>query len=107
MIKLQVVEYESYDLRVACYKYRYILELDGRWMLHLVSVNTILPTDYVIKELMKKVHLLTDIDLEHYNRFNKMPGIAKKVLFEQEVSDHYLKDLKIQQRINDLEKDFI
>jgi hypothetical protein len=83
------------------------LELDGRLMLQFESMNVSLPDDYVIKKLMSSLRLLTDLDLEHYRRFNiDILGISKKVIFEQEVSDHILKDLKIQKRIEELKKDF-
>lgn len=107
-MKLQIIEYKLSDLVNMCDRYRYTLELDGRLMLQFESMDVSLPQDYVTNKLMDSVRLLTDLDLEHYNRFNidKTPGISKKILFEQEVSDHYLKDLKIQQRIKDIEGDF-
>jgi len=107
-MKLQIAEYKSFDQVNMCDRYRYTLELDGRLMLQFESMNVSLPDDYVTKKLMSSLRLLTDLDLEHYRRFNidKIPGISKKVIFEQEVSDHILKDLKIQKRIEDLKKDF-
>ena len=77
-------------------------------MLQFESMNVSLPDDYVIKKLMSSLRLLTDLDLEHYKRFNidKILGISKKILLEQEVSDHVLKDIKIQKRIEELKKDF-
>ena len=108
MIKLQIVEYKLTDLLNGCDRYRYTLEIDGRLMLQFESMDVSLPQDYVINKLLNNLRLLTDLDLEHYNRFNigKVQGISKKILFEQEVSDHYLKDLKIQERIKDIEGDF-
>lgn len=107
-MKLQIVEYKKYDQINMCERYRYTLELDGRLMLQFESMNVSFPQDYVTNKLMASVRLLTDLDLEHYNIFNgdKLPEIRKKVLFVQEVSDHYLKDLMIQQRIKDIEGDF-
>lgn len=107
-MKLQIVEYKLSDSVNMCDRYRYTLELDDRALLHFESMDFSMPDDCVIKKLMPYIRLLTDYDLEHYNRFNidKIPGISKKVIFEQEVSDHYLKDLKIQRRIEELEKDF-
>lgn len=107
-MKLQIVDYKSFDQVNMCDRYRYTLELDGRLMLQFESMNVTLPDDYVTKKLMTSIRLLTDFDLGHYKRFNigKIPGISKKILLEQEVSDHFLKDLKIQQRMDDLEKDF-
>ena len=107
MIKLQIVEYKVTDPVNGCDRYRYTLELDGRLMLMFESMDISTPQDCAIKKLMASIRLLTDYDLEHYNRFNiDNLGIDKKVIFEQEVSDHYLKDLKIQRRIEDLEGDF-
>lgn len=108
MIKLQIVEYKVTDLLNGCNRYRYTLELDGRLMLMFESMNISTPHDCAIKKLMASIRLLTDFDLYHYNAINydKIPGIDKKVIFEQEVSDHYLKVLKIQERIEDLKKDF-
>ena len=107
-MKLQIIEYKLSDPVNMCDRYRYTLELDGRLMLQFELMNVSAPHDFAIKKLMSYLRLLTDLDLEHYNRFNigKTPGISKKILFEQEVSDHYLKDLKIQQRIKDIEGDF-
>lgn len=107
-MKIQIVEYKKYDQINMCERYRYTLELYGRLMLQFESMNVSFPQDYVTNKLMTSVRLLTDLDLEHYNIFNgnKLTGIIKKVLFEQEVSDHYLKDLIIQQRIKDIEGDF-
>ena len=107
-MKLQIVEYKTYDQMNMCERYRYTLELDGRLMLQFESMNISFQQDYVTNKLIESVRLLTDLDLEHYNIFNgnKLPDISKKVLFEQEVSDHYLKDLMIQQRIKDIEGDF-
>ena len=107
-MKLQVVEYKLTDLLNGCDRYRYTLELDGRLMLMFESMDVSVSRDVAIMKFMIHLRLLTDYDLEHYSRFNydKIPGISKKVIFEQEVSDHYLKDLKIQRRIEDLERDF-
>ena len=107
-MKLQIVEYKTYDQINMCERCRYTLVLDRRLMLLFESMNVSFTQDYVINKLMTSVRLLTDFDLEHYNIFNgdKLPEISKKVLFEQEVSDHYLKDLMIQQRIEDIEGDF-
>ena len=108
-MKLQIVEYKLTDLLNGCDRYRYTLELDGRLMLQFESMDFSMPDDYATNKLMTSIRLLTDYDLEHYRRFNidKIPGISKKILLEQEVSGHFLKDLKIQQRIEDLEKDFV
>lgn len=108
MMKLQIVEYKVSDIFNGCYRYRYTLELDKRLILQFESMDIIFSLDYITKKLMASLRLLTDIDLEHYHRFNfdNVPNIVKTILFEQKVSDHYLKDIKIQQRINDLQKDF-
>lgn len=110
MMKLQIVEYKESDKLNDCYRYRYTLELDERLILQFDSMDIRFSLDYVTKKLMASIRLLTDIDidLEHYYRFNigNIPNIVKTILFEQKVSDHYLKDIKIQQRINDLQRDF-
>lgn len=107
-MKLQIVEYKfTYPVNMRA-RYRYALELDGKLMLLFETMDVSLQPDYTIKKLMTSIRLLTDFDLGHYNAiyYDKIPGISKKVIFEQEVSDHYLKDLKIQRRIEDLERDF-
>lgn len=107
-MKLQIVEYKLTDLLNGCDRYRYTLELDGRLMLMFESMDVSVSRDVAIMKFMIHLRLLTDYDLEHYRRFNfdHIPGISMKILLEQEVSDHYLKDLKIQERIEDLKKDF-
>lgn len=107
-MKLQLVEYKSFDQLNMCDMYRYTLELDGRLMLRFETMNLRVPMDDVIKKLMASLRLLTDFNLEHYNKFNfdKMPGISKKVLFEQEVPDTYLKNLCIESRIKQIQEDF-
>ena len=107
-MKLQIVEYKVTDLLDGCDRYRYTLELDGRVLLYFGPVDVSIQHDFAINKLMSSIRLLTDYDLNHYNAINydKIPGINKKVIFEQEESDHYLKDLKIQERIEDLERDF-
>lgn len=107
-MKLQIVEYKSFDQVNMCDRYRYTLELDGKLMLMFESMNISTPQDCAIKKLMASIRLLTDLNLEHYNAINyvKIPDISKKILLEQEVSDHFLKDLKIQERIEELKKDF-
>ena len=107
-MKLQIIEISYCDLQDGCWHYRYLLELDER----LVAT-----TENTIKEMNKDEAYETmirflfdksfDTNLEHYNRFNQLSGLSWKVIFEQEVSDHYLKDLIIQKRINELEKDFV
>lgn len=108
MIKLQIVEYKLTDLLNGCDRYRYTLELDNRLMLMFESMNISTPHDCAIKKLMASIRLLTDFDLYHYNAINydRLPGIRREILLEQEVSDHFLKDLKIKERIEDLKKDF-
>lgn len=108
-MKLQIVEYKLSDIVYSCYRYRYTLELDGRPILQFDSMDVSLPKDFVNNKLMSSTRLLKDIDLEHYKRFNfdKVPGIDKTIIFEQEVSDHYIKDIKINERISDLERDFL
>lgn len=108
-MKLQIVEYKLTDPVNMCDRYIYTLELDGRLMLLFESMDASVQPDYAIKKLMSSIRLLTNFDIGNYTRINydKIPGISKKILLEQEVSDHYLKDLKIQQRMDDLEKDFV
>lgn len=108
-MKLQIVEYKFNDIVNRCDRYRYTLELGGRLMLQFQSKDLRLPNDFVTNKLMNSIRLLKDIDLEHYHRFNfdEVPDIDKTILFEQEVSDHYIKDIKINERISDLERDFL
>ena len=107
-MKLQIVEYKLTDLLNGCDRYRYTLELDGRLMLYFGPVDVSIHPDYAIKKLMSSIRLLTNFDIGNYTRINfaKVPGSSKKILLEKEESDHYLKDLKIQERIEDLERDF-
>lgn len=108
-MKLQIVEYEIRDCTNICNRHRYILEMDGRVMLQFES-EVELTKEFVIAKLIKNIKILHDLDIEHYPKLNidKNPSIFNKktIIFEQEVSDHYLKDLKIQQRIKEIEGDF-
>lgn len=107
-MKLQIVEYKLTDIINGCYRYRYTLEIDRRLILQFESMDISFPKDYITNKLINNIRYIKDQDLEHYPRFNtdNIPSISKNILFEQEVSDHYFKDLKIQQRIKDLERDF-
>lgn len=84
--------------------YRYMLQLDERAV---VWTNSSTQTE------LKKVHKLLmnklldeeiDYNLNHYVKFNNIP---RRVLFEQNVSDSFLKKLYIERRMKDLEKDFV
>ena len=107
-MKLQIVEYKLTDIFNGCCRYRYTLEIDRRLILQFESMDKRFPKDYITNKLINNARYITDQNLEHYPRFNtdNIPDISNKILFEQEVSDHYFKDIKIQQRIKELERDF-
>lgn len=107
-MKLEIVEYKLYNQVYDCYIYRYNLELGGRSMLHFESMVDRMSKYFAINKLMSYTRILTDMNLEHYKRVNydKVPGIDKTIIFEQEVPDTYLKDLYTESRLKDIEKDF-
>ena len=107
-MKLQIIEISYCDLQDGCWHYRYLLEIDRRLVAITENTTKEMNKDEAYYTLTRKfLEESFDTNLEHYNRFNQMSEVGWKVIFEQEVSDHYLKDLKIQQRINELEKDFV
>lgn len=106
-MKLQIVEYSALNVLEGAIHYRYMLELDEKTVLWT-------PPTPKKKELKKVYSILmnnllnkyTDYNMEHYVKINKWPGLERKVIFEKEVSDAFLKELCIKQRIQAIEEDF-
>ena len=48
----------------------------------------------------------TDLDIENFIRGGTIDGIDSEVIFEQEVADTFMKELKIKRKLVDLERDF-
>lgn len=105
-MRLRIVEYSAHDILNGNKNYRYILELDERCVLWLHSKEKT-ETEQVIRLLMKSLEHEIDYNMEHYVTINdNIPGLEKEIIFEQEVSDTFLKELKIKRRIEDLAEDF-
>lgn len=82
-MKLQIVEYRAPNMLEGNIHYRYMLELDKRVVL-------CTPPSPMKKELKNVYNILMsklldeniDYNMEHYVKFNKLPGIEIEVIFE-------------------------
>ena len=106
-MKLQIVEYRALNMLEGNIHYRYILELDEKAVLWTSQTPKKKYPKKVYRMLMREM-LNKDIDynIEHYVKLNKWPGVERKVIFEEEVHDTFLKELHIKQRIQAIEEDF-
>lgn len=107
-MKLQIVEYRVINVLGGYVNYHYILEIDEKYVLW--------TNPSPVKKELKDVYSLlmnklldenTDLNPEHWSKLGKLKGVDRQVLFEQEVPETYLKELKIERRIKEIEKDFI
>ena len=109
-MKLQIVEYKTPNMLEGNTHYRYMLELDGKVVLWTYSSSQPTELKQVYNILMTKLlDENIDYNLEHFMKFNinMIPGCERKVIFEGEVSDSYLKELYVEKRMKAIEKDFI
>ena len=108
-MKLQIVEYEINDLLNNLSYYKNVLLLDGRAVLEYNYPIRDTKVYNAVRNLLTLLMNIKDYDLEHYPKLNSLlTGLNNKtILYEQEVSDHFLKDIKIQQRIEEIEGDFV
>ena len=107
-MKLQIVEYCVPSILEGFMKYRYVLQLDERALAWSVSRERRLQLNDVYDTLT--MHLLNgnlDYNLEHYPEVGPLYGIECEVIYEQEVSNSYLKDLYVKSRIKEIEGDFV
>lgn len=105
-MKLEIVEFRMIDILNDTCNYRYVLELNER-LLYFITAPRQQTPDRIYDRLMN--HFLEsniDYNLEHYTLYGPIQGIDYKVIFEQEVSDTYLKDLYIERRMKAIEEDF-
>lgn len=103
-MKLQIVEYKFPDLLSGDIIFRYNLSIDGGVVACVVSSGVPMPTEKVYSRLTR--YLLDNYkDFEHVIKLNITPN-GGKVLSEIEISKTFFKELKIKNRLNDLEKDF-
>lgn len=106
-MKLQIVEYRAPNMLEGYINYRYMFELDEKAILWTPSSPMKKELKQVYNKLMSKLlDENIDYNMEHYIKFNDLPGIEKEVIFETKVSDAYLKELYIEKRIKAIEKDF-
>lgn len=106
VMKLEIVEFRMIDILNDTCNYRYVLELNERLLCFITAPRQQTP-DRIYDILM--YHFLEsniDYNLEHYTLYGPIQGIDYKVIFEQEVSDTYLKDLYIERRMKAIEGDF-
>lgn len=106
-MKLQIVEYRALNLLEGNINYRYMLELDEKTVLWTPPTATKKEPKKVYSMIMSKLlNEYTDYNMEHYIKINRSSGLEREVLFEKEVSDAFLKELQIKQRIKAIEGDF-
>lgn len=106
-MKLQIVEYRALNVLEGNIHYRYMLELDEKAVLWTPPTATKKEPKKVYNMLMSNLlNKYTDYNMEHYVKLNRWPGLEREVLFEKEVSDAFLKELHIKQRIQAIEEDF-
>lgn len=106
-MKLQIVEYKSQNILEGNILYRYMLELDEKAVLWIPPTPTKESSEKVYNILMSKMlDKNTDLKFEHWVRLSNIPGVNREVIFEQEVPETYLKELKVERRIKDIEEDF-
>ena len=106
-MKLQIVEYRAPNMLEGYIHYRYMLELDEKAILWTPPSPMKKELKSVYNKLMSKLlDENIDYNMEHYIKLNEWPGVEKEVIFETEVSDAYLKELYIEKRMKDIEKDF-
>lgn len=61
----------------------------------------------VYKVLMNKLlDENIDYNMEHYYKFNKIPGLEGHVIFEKEVADTFLKELVVERKLKRIQEDF-
>lgn len=105
-MKLQIVEYRALNILEGNIHYRYMLELDEKAVLWTTPTATKKEPKKVYSTLMSNLsNKYTDYNMEHYVTIDKWPGLEREVLFEKEVSDAFLKELHIKQRIQAIEGD--
>lgn len=108
-MKLQIVEYRVLNQLEGNIHHRYMLELDGRVIRWSGSSATKRELKEVYNILMNNwSDAIKDFNPENYPKMNvkMIPGCEKEVIFEQEVSDSFLKELYIERRMKDIEEDF-
>lgn len=106
-MKLQIVEIRGFDCLCGEQCYRYVLQLDEWWLVRLVSDKKKQVKQIYGTLMSKLIDCSTDLDLEHSIRCSEIPGIDSEVIFEQEVQDTFIKELKIKKRLKDIQKDFV
>lgn len=104
-MKLQIVEYSVPSVIDRNMNYCYILELDEKGIVWCSSTQK-LETEKVIGILNRKLldeHI--DLNMEHLVKFN-MVGTVPKILFVEDVSDSFLKEIFVERRKKAIEEDF-
>lgn len=106
-MKLQIVEYRALNVLEGRINYRYILELDGRTVAWTGSTPEKYSSERVYDKLTRYLsNNCREYNIDNYPRFNRILGVEQDVVFEKEVSDAFLKELHIKQRIQAIEGDF-
>ena len=107
-MKLQIVEYKVHNIMSFNPVYTYTLELDGKRIIQ-TSSTTELTKERIANLLLDKIpDLIRSFNIKDYpySVDKSFPGLRYKVIFEQEVSNSFLKELYTKHRIEDMEEDF-
>ena len=107
-MKLQIVEYKIDNIMSFNPLYTYTLELDGKRIIQ-SSSTTELTKKRIANLLLDKIpDLIRSFNINDYpySVDKSFPGLRYKVIFEQEVSNLFLKELYTKHRIEDMEEDF-
>ena len=106
-MKLQIVEYRYDDIMNGEKHYRYTLEIEGRAITWTGSRAKKSSGAEVYNNLTTYLsNNCIEYNINHYPRYNNIPGVESEVIFEQEVSDKFLKEMFVDRRIKELEEDF-
>lgn len=106
-MKLQIVESSYVDIMKGEKHYRYILEIEGRGITWTGSTAEKFSGAEVYNKLTRYLsNNCIEYNINHYPRYNNIPGVESEVIFEQEVSDKFLKEMFVDRRIKELEEDF-
>lgn len=105
-MKLQIVEFRMIDMLNGTCNYHYLLGLNGRLLFSTTSPTQQTPDRIYNILMLQFLESNIDYNLEHYTLYGPIEGINYKVIFEQEVTDTYLKYLYTELRLKDIEGDF-
>lgn len=103
-MKLQIVEWKEPDFLSSDIIFRYMLKIDGRAVACTITSEVPMPTEKVYSRLTR--YMLDNYkDFEHVIKLTITPD-GGKVLSEIEISNTFFKELKIKNKLKDINEDF-